>query len=295
MKSFYKYILFVCIAGSSFSCTEEISVDVTHDPQTIIFGSLTNQNQQVQITVQQSVPLNSTQTSQPINDAMITLFQRNINGEMGIVTSNFIVNQGVYTSIDNISTTQGNSYWIEVVLSNGVVFRSKEEIMLPVVNITQVTQNPGFNDVVNIQFADPANVTNFYKATVMAFNDDIQVSSNFTQSNDVLFNGNMQAIIEVDIFPEVSEDEEDEEELPEFDRLEVQLANINFNSYQFLLNQSSQIEANTEANDNESGSPSQLFSTPPVNLLGNITNTSNNTIALGNFSVESIDVYTIEL
>jgi len=293
-SSFYKHILLLLIAFS-FSCTEEISIDVSHDIQTIIFGSLTNQNEQVQIIVQQSVPLNSTQTSRPVNDAIVSLFERTENGDISLITSDFTINQGVYTSIDNISTTQGNSYWIEVTLTNGTVFRSKDEVMLSVVGIAQASQNEAFNDIVDIQFSDPANATNLYKANVMAFNNDTQISSNFTQSSDVLFNGNMQARIEVDIFPEISEDEEDTSPLPEFNRLEIQLANINFESYQFLLNQTAQIEANTEANDNESGSPSQLFSTPPVNLLGNITNTSNNTVSLGNFSVQSIAVFTLEL
>lgn len=294
MKNVFKYILLLCIAGSTFSCTKEISVDVTHDTQTIIFGSLTNQNEQVQIIIQQSVPLNSIQTSQPVNDAMVSLFERTGNGNSDLVTSDFTVNQGVYTSMENIATIQGSSYWIEVTLSNGTVFKSKEEVMQPTINITQVTQNTEFNDIVDIRFADPANTTNLYKATVMAYNGNTQVSSNFTQSSDVLFNGNVEATIEVDIFAELSE-EEDTNPFPDFNRLEVQLANINFESYQFLLNQSAQIEANTEANDSESGSPSQLFSTPPVHLLGNITNTTNNTISLGNFSVESIAVFSLEL
>lgn len=295
MNTFYKYILLLCITVSLFSCTKEISVDVTHDVQTVIFGSLNNQNEQVKIIVQQSVPLNSTQTSQPVNDATIALYERNSNGNSNLITSNFEINQGVYTSIDNIATTQGNSYWIEVTLANGMVFRSKEEVMQPVVAINEVTRNEVFNDILKIQFVDPDNTTNLYKATVKTFNENIPVSSNFTQSSDVLFDGNTQAIIEVDIFPELSEDEEDTNPFPVFNRLEVELANINFQSYQFLLNQSAQIEANTEANDSESGSPSQLFSTPPVSLLGNIINTSNNTISLGNFSVESIANFSLEL
>ncbi|WP_299883535.1 DUF4249 family protein [uncultured Lacinutrix sp.] len=270
------------------SCTKEISVDVAHEPQTVIFGELNNLNQQVSINIQQTLPLNASGSFQAINNAMVSLYEKTSNGTTNLVTDDFSVNQGVYISNQAISTVVGNKYWIEIVLTNGARFKSEEETMLPVVPISEIEIDSEFDDIINVSFNDPEGAINFYKASVSLYNQGTLVSTNFIESNDVVFDGNSEASLGIDLFQ--FQEEDDETPLPDYDAIEVLLGNINFSSYQFLLNQRSQIEANEDAGDSSGGDPSQLFSTPPVSLLGNITNTTTNKTALGNFTVISLSI-----
>jgi len=265
------------------SCTKEISVDVPYQPTTIIYGSISTDNTPVVINIQQSVPLNSTATHNPVNNAMIQLYTKNNAGVTSLVTDNFSITNGVYTSTSNINSVIGNFYWIEVVLADGTVFKSKEELLKPIVPIISVEQSDSADDIATIKFNDPANDTNYYKFKIDLYFNGQSVSNNFSQSNDVVFDGNPEASVDIDLFKYEDKDEEDETQI-EYDEVRVSFSNINFSSYQFYLNQSLQIEASESDN---SGDPSQLFASPPVNLLGNITNTSTNSIALGNFTVEA--------
>ncbi|EZH71613.1 hypothetical protein ATO12_06540 [Aquimarina atlantica] len=281
MKSIYiKIITGSLLIFCIISCTKEISLDVTHEPQTIIFGSISNETVPVSIRIQQSVPLQDSSSSKPVNDASVSLYAKDTSGNTNLITNDFAINQGIYTSTQSISTIIGYSYWIEVRLTDGTLFKSKEELLKPVVLIKNTGIKNG--DVLEIEFSDPGDDTNFYKFTVELFNEGQLVSSNTSQSNDVVFNGKESASVEVDLF-RLQDDDEDITVL--YDEIKVTFCNINFSSYQFYLNQSLQLEAN---DSESSGDPSQLFATPPVNLLGNITNSSSNTVVLGNFTVNSL-------
>ncbi|WP_074407243.1 DUF4249 family protein [Aquimarina megaterium] len=280
MKSIYikiiaSSLLILCIS----SCTKEISVDVPHEPQTIIFGSISNETAPVSIRIQQSVPLQDSSTSKPVNDASVSLYAKDTSGNTNLVTNDFVIDQGVYTSAQSISTTIGYSYWIEVRLNDGTLFKSKEELLKPVVPITNAKIKN--LDILEIEFSDPGNDTNFYKFTVALFNEGQLISSNTSQSNDVVFNGKESASVEVDLFR--LQDDEDIEII--YNEIRITFCNINFSSYQFYLNQSLQLEAN---DSESSGDPSQLFATPPVNLFGNIMNSNSNKVVLGNFTVNAI-------
>lgn len=273
--------MLICVI-SYYSCTKEISVNVAHEKETIIFGGIKNGTNSVVIDIQQSVPLNSTASFEAVNDATISLFTRNTSGTSSLITDNFNVNQGRYTSVGEVTTTIGHKYWIEVRLIDGTVFRSEEEELKAVVPIESIEISN--EDIVTIQFADPANDRNFYTFGIDLFLNGQLVSSTVSQSNDVVFDGNANASVEIDLF---RFNDEDNEVAITYDALRARLQSINFSSYQFYLNQSAQIEAN---DSESSGDPSQLFATPPVNLLGNITNTTTNSIALGNFTVNSESV-----
>lgn len=290
MRSIYiKTILTISLFSSFYSCTNEISVDVAHEPQTVIFGELTSINETLSISIQQTLPLNALESFRAINNAIVSLYEKNTNGVTNLITNNFAVNEGIYTSDQEISGIVGNTYWIEVILNDGTIFKSVEEKMNSVVPISEIEIDEQFDDILNIKFSDPANIINFYKMKVRLFNQGQLVSSNTSESNDVVFDGNSEASVSIDLFM-FQEDEEEEESFPEYDSVEVSLGNINFSSYQFLLNQRSQIEANEDAGESSGGDPSQLFSTPPVSLLGNITNNTTNKTALGNFTVNALSI-----
>jgi len=266
-----------------FSCTKEISVDVPYEPTTIIYGNISTDNIPIVINIQQSVPLNSTATHKPVNNAIIQLYTKNSAGVTSLSTDDFSVTNGIYTATSIINTIIGNYYWIEVVLADGTTFKSKEELLKPVVPIISIDQNVDSDDIATINFNDPANDTNYYKFNIDLYLNSQLVSSNSSQSNDVVFNGNSEASVDIDLFKYQDEDDEDETQIV-YDEIRVSFSNINFSSYQFYLNQSLQIEA---SESDSSGDPSQLFASPPVNLLGNITNMSTNSIALGNFTIEA--------
>lgn len=278
MKHIKSICILLCVI-SYYSCTKEISVNVAHEKQTIIFGGIQNGTNNIVVNIQQSVPLNSTASFEIVDDATISVFTKNTSGTSSLVTDDFIVNQGTYTSSEAITTTIGHKYWIEVTLLNGTIFKSEEEELKPIVPIESIEISN--EDIVSIQFSDPANDRNFYTFNIDLFLNGQLVSSTVSQSNDVVFDGNDNASVEIDLF---RFNDEDDEVTITYDTLRARLQNINFSSYQFYLNQSAQIEAN---DSESSGDPSQLFSTPPVNLLGNITNTTTNNIALGNFTVNS--------
>jgi len=267
----------------TFGCTKEISVDVPYQPTTIIYGNISTDNAPVVINIQQSVPLNSASTHNPVNNAVVQLYTKDNTGITNLVTDTFSIANGVYSSMNNINTIIGNYYWIEVVLADGTIFKSKEELLKPIVHIISIESSINADDIATIKFNDPANDTNYYKFNIDLYFNGQLVSNNSSQSNDVVFNGNPEASVDIDLFKYQDEDEEDLFEL-EYNEVRVSFSNINFSSYQFYLNQSLQVEA-TEGDS--SFDPSQLFASPPVNLLGNITNVSTNSIALGNFTIEA--------
>lgn len=267
MKSLYIYILLVF---SLLSCTEEIPLQTNFKAQTIINGIISNLNQQVVITVQESVPVDAIQPSF-INDANISLFTKDPNGNILLVTNEFEVTNGTYTSFESINSIIGNYYWIEVELSNGSSYKSAEEELLkapvPINNISSE------NNATRVSFSDPVEDTNFYRLATI-FHDNNQDHVIYELSNDVLFNGNDDAFIET-------------ETLYNGD-VNAALANINYNTYQYYINLQEQQFA-TE--DEEDSGPGQLFASPPISLTGNILNTSTNEKALGNFGVLSISFY----
>ncbi|NQY06130.1 MAG: DUF4249 family protein [Flavobacteriaceae bacterium] len=276
-----KHFTYIVMLLGFSQCTEEISVDVPFEPQTIIFGTISQETAPVVIDIQQSVPLNSNLTSNPINDAMVSLYTEDTSGITNLVTDSFTVFEGVYTTTQAITTLTGNKYWIEVLLTDGTTFISERELLKPVVPITEI-ELFAEDEYIEILFTDPENDTNFYNFSIdLILNGNI-VSRSRSESTDVIFNGSDEALVDLDIFPFFVDDDVDFD----YDEILVRLENINSESYQFYLNQTLQ----QEGNDNEGpGDPRQLFATPPVNIEGNIMNISENKRALGNFTVKSLD------
>ena len=270
-------LILVCLQ----SCTEEISLQVNHEPQLIIYGTLSNETQPVSITIQQSVPINSNSTSQPVANATVMLYTKTNGGAAQLVTNTFNYNQGTYTSAQPINTQIGNDYWIEVTLPNGTIFKSTPERLQPVVQINSIDITD--EEAVVVKFSDPANSTDFYVFTSEALHFSEVVTGHSSPTNDVVFDGNTNAEVEVDPFYNI--DEEAQEGPITANLIRVTIKRINFESFQFYLNQTAQMESNESEG---SGDPSMLFATPPVNLTGNITDIQTNKRILGNFTVQSV-------
>jgi hypothetical protein len=249
-----------------------------YEPQYIVFGSISNLEVPVSIWITKSVPVNSEETSEPINTAQVSLFSQVGNAPPNLVTDNFIINNGVYTSSEAIEGIVGTSYWIEVTLDDGSTFVSKKEKLKAVVPITTTTIED--YNLINIRFSDPENSNNFYLMESEFVQNNERYHKTFAVSNDVLFNGNTNASLDLEVFstPQIPTE-----------ALKVTLSNINFSSYQFHLNRVKQKQDNENNSgvDNE-GTPGPLFATPPVNLFGNMTNSTNGKRILGNFTVDAI-------
>jgi hypothetical protein len=266
---------------SLLSCTKEISVDVTHEPEYVVFGSMSNIEKPISISITQSVPVNSKEKSLPVNDARVSLFAREGDEKQVILTDDFTVDKGIYTSVQSIAGTTGTSYWIEVTLSDGNKFVSAEEQMKKAVPIATVDYESFYQ--VKVSFADPGTEHNYYLLESEFINKGKLFSKTFAVSDDVIFDGNASATVDLDIFYKPNGDEE---------TLKVSLSNINYSSYQFHLNRWKQKEDNdnNSSNQDNGGGPGPMFSTPPVNLYGNIKNSTDGTRVLGNFTVGSIYV-----
>jgi len=271
MKTLYKFTYTLLILLLLVSCNEEIALNTDFVPQTFIYGNLTNEANQLVITIQESVPVeNTSNTPKPIRNASVSLYTKNSSGTTSMITNDFIENNENYISSQIINPIIGNYYWIEVTLQDGTLFKSSEQKLKNVIPIDAVTKVDGFT---RIHFKDPVEDKNFYKL-------DVTSTSNGLSSwidelyNDILFNGNDNAFIEVESLLG--------------NEIEATLLNFNYETYQFYLNIVAQEETQSNGGEDEGGDPSQLFAPPPVHLIGNILNTTTNRKALGNFGVVSV-------
>ncbi|MEM6684155.1 MAG: hypothetical protein AAF617_00055 [Bacteroidota bacterium] len=280
VKKIIRGISLLLFLFSYHSCTKEINVGVSHEKQTVIFGALQNGTNNVVLDIQNTVPVNAVENFETINDASVAIFTKDAAGNTNIVVNDFMVNDGIYTSTNEVTPTIGEMYWVEVTLLDGTLLKSEEEMLKPVVPIESIEIST--DSIVDIKFSDPANDRNFYRFGVDLFANGQLISSTFSESNDVVFDGNENASLGIELY-------ENNENATPYDTIRVYLQNINSSSFQFYINQSAQTEANDD--DESSGDPSRLFATPPVNLVGNIQNTTTNKLALGNFTVLSESVF----
>jgi hypothetical protein len=283
------------------SCVDEISTEVPYELNYIVYGSITNQKQKVRIEVYKSSLLlvkpelgepqespdggsfsgNGKGTSIPINDAIITLYSQDNENNETIITNDFNVKKGIYTSEHKIEGKTGKTYWIEVLLNDGTKLISKKETLKEVVAIEKTEFET--NDFVKVSFKDPKDARNLYLLESSFFFRGQLVKKTFEVSNDVLFDGSSKASMGIDVYGKPVAD-------PPLDKLKIRLSNVNFSTYQFFLNLKKQYEENTNNSDENgeeqnSGNPDQLFAAPSVNLYGNIKNKNTGKKALGNFSV----------
>ena len=270
-----KNICIVLFCSLVFStCSEEITLKTDFESQISIFANLRSGTHDFIIFVAQTVPVDSKQNN-PVNDAKVSLFTKSPDGVVSLVLDNFNVMDGYYQSSVQITPVINNYYWIEVTLVDGTLYRSSEEKLNEIVPI----KSYDFIDYnVKLGILDPESESNFYLAGVIFNNTSeniFNIFNEFTVTSDALFNGNEDAFIEIiDVF--------------DFgDSFHTELSNVSYNTFKFYQKLLIQID---NSYDDEVGLGA-LFATPPVHLKGNIVNTSNNKIAIGNFGVLAISEY----
>ncbi|SNZ00423.1 DUF4249 family protein [Flagellimonas pacifica] len=272
MKSIYRTPIYFLTLLLLVGCVKEIPNTSNFEPQVFISGFLTGGTEYVTVKIQQTVPVD-VQSLNPINDAQISLYTKDSDGNDELLTSSFEVANGMYRSSEMITSIVGNTYWVEIVLADGTRFVSDKEALKPEIAIKDVVVTNELNRVI---FADPTDDSNFYLINFLFYKNDGSLDFKINElTNDVLFNGNTAATFDSTEFLINNPHE-----------VRVSISNLNFNSYQFYLNQFAQFE-NQITNAGSEEDPGQLFLPPPANLTGNIMNTTNNKKALGFFSVQS--------
>jgi len=255
-----------------FTCSEEITLKTNFEPQTIIFGNLRSGLHNFRVLISKSVTVDSHQNN-PVNDAKVSLFTKSPDGGVSLVLEDFTIENGYYDSVQQITPVIGNYYWIEVTLADGTLYRSFEEKLFATVPIN----SHSFNDNnLKLDFSDPESESNFYLAGVTFYNNSESGFNTFTVASDALFNGNDDAFIEIeDVFDTGTS-------------FEIELSSMSYNTFKFYEKLLIQIDVNSIGDD---PGPDALFATPPVNLKGNIVNTSNNISVIGNFGVLAVTEY----
>lgn len=269
MKSLYRIIVIILCFIPILSCLKETPLDAEFEPQVFIYGYLINNTDNIKITIQRTVPVNNT-TLDPINDASVFLYTEDSDGTVRLVTNDFQVSEGVYLSTDAVIGLIGNKYWIEVILADGTTYESVHEPLKEPVQIKTISKVNGYPRVI---FSDPGNETNFYQVHFSFYNNGSLISEVFELSNDILFNGNENAFIET--------------LTSGGDILTVSLLNLNFHTYEYYVAAHEQYENQVDFGDPETTEPFLIFSKPPINLIGNIRNTTTDRKALGFFGVFS--------
>ncbi|MEP1488285.1 MAG: hypothetical protein ABJK28_07645 [Algibacter sp.] len=249
-------LLILLTSCSGFNLEEDIPYNFEFQEQVFITGLLTNEFGFVSLDIQKSIPANTTGFN-PVNDAKISLYTKGVsNSGTLLVTDSFTVNNGRYTSSQEITPTVGNTYWTEIILEDGTQFKSDEEILKPAIALT-ITETP--NESIRVTIADPIDEENFYLFYVEYFKDDNLISDDRGLIDDI----NDESELYLNIINH-----------NEGVTVKVSLFNINFNTFQFYNNSLFQGENEVD-----------IFFAPLRNLYGNIINTSTNKIALGNFGI----------
>lgn len=272
MKSIYRTSIYFLTLLLLVGCVKEIPNTSNFEPQVFISGFLSGGTEYVTVKIQQTVPVDI-QSLNPVNDAQILLYTKGSDGNDELITSSFEIINGTYRSSEMITSLVGNTYWVEIVLADGTRFVSDKEALKPEITIKDIVVTNELNRVI---FADPTDDSNFYLINFLFYKSDGSLDLKINElTNDVLFNGNANATFDSTEFLINNPHE-----------VRVSISNLNFNSYQFYLNQFAQFE-NQITNAGSEEDPGQLFLPPPANLTGNIMNTTTSRKALGFFSVQS--------
>lgn len=256
MKKLYIYLILIPLISFT-SCVEEIVPAYEFEEQVFISGLLTSEADFVSVQIQNTVEVNDS-IFNPHNTAQVSLYTKDTSNSVSLVSNSFIANKGDYTSTEVIAPIIGNTYWIEVTLEDETVLQSEKEIMKPPILILGMEKT---DDVVKITFSDQTDAQNFYLIQMDVSRDNELISEDFFLINDITLTENLEESISIN-------------DINDGDTVEVNIYNINFNTFQFYFNILG-IEDDLAL--------SSLFL--PINIVGNMTNITTNELTLGNFGI----------
>ncbi|PKV48037.1 uncharacterized protein DUF4249 [Aquimarina sp. MAR_2010_214] len=266
MKKLYIYITLVLLSILT-SCVEDINPDFEFEEQVFISGLLTSEEDYVSVQIQKTTPVTDT-TFSAINDVQVSLFTKNVSNTASLVSDSFTIDNGNYRTSEMITPIIGNTYWIEVMLQDQTVIKSEEEILKPSIPIIDMVKN---GNTVRVTFKGPIEEQNFYLIRIEVFKGDMSISDEYGVFNDRIVNEVEEKILDIG-------------NIKTGETVRVSLHNINFTTFQFY--------ANVLRNQGDEPGFSSLF--PPINIVGNITNTITNELILGNFGIAGFSTMTMD-
>lgn len=248
-------LFFLCF----ISCSEEIPFDFKFEEQIFISGSIDDKTDYVSVQIQKTVSPSSDLVNS-VNDAQVFLYSKDQDLNTTLLSDSFDIDEGVYTTSNKITPVIGNSYWIEVILEDGTILKSDEEIMKSIIQIKEVKRE---NNSIVILYDDPVEEDNFY---IYHFdfleNNDVLTNRFMILINDSTFNGKENAEISIV-----------DDYIKEGTTFKMSISNVSYTTYQYY--------SNLLSNQGED----EISLSTPANIIGNITNTNTNRRGLGNFSV----------
>jgi len=154
-----------------------------------------------------------------------------------------------------------------VQLEDQTVLRSEEEILKSPIPILDMVKT---DDRVRIRFKDQTEAQNFYLSHIEIFDDGELITNLWDVFNDDVITENMEESLIID-------------GIKDGQTVKITAYTINFNTFQFYSN-----VFKTESD--------LLLASliPPINLEGNIINSSTNQLALGNFGIAGFSTMTMD-
>lgn len=269
-------ILLCCLCVLTLGCVDKINL-TTEDftPQPVIVALLnSNGGLRVEISLTTNI---DTESVNVVTNAKIRLWKKNAAGKDETITESFYYDETdkAYYAGDLIETEEGGVYWIELELSDGTKYISTKEKMPKTVEVSNIAY---VKNQLRAIFQDEKNEANFYLAEFYINNIDppFLIERLKVVSNDILFDGNEKAYIGEYITTGTSRYS-----------VELDMKSLSNSSYLFYRNLLELEELNDGFVDEE-GDPGWLFSKPPLNLYGNISEKESGKKVLGQFIVSSI-------
>lgn len=266
----------------TFGCVEKVDINnESFVSEPVIYGKL-HSNGDLIIRIFKTTQINEESSNAVIENAKITLWTEDKTGKKKIVHDNFIFNikEKAYRPSPlgtMLSITEGETYWIDISLPNGLNYVSTAEVMPKTVDINDIVY---LKNQLRAIFKDEKNVQNYYLVSFNVFDkhEKLFIYNSSIESNDILFDGNDNAYIEAYVFLNIDDNNYE---------IDLKMESLSSSSYSFYQKFIEQDYLNQGFEDEE-GDPGWLFSRPPVNLYGNIKEKDSGKKALGQFALSSL-------
>ena len=270
-------ILLCCLIALIWGCVDKVAIKNEKFTQQPVVVAELNSNGYLRVQVSLTTNIDEESTNNGVDDANIRLWTKNSAGEDEIITDSFDYEEvdNAYYPTSSVETKEGGIYWVELELSNGLSYVSRQEKMPTTVEVSDIAY---VRSELRAIFQDEKDEPNYYLAEFSVYYRD---QSAFIRglkvvSNDILFDGNEKAYIGE--YTTISESSY---------YVELNMQSLSNSSYLFYRNFLEQEDLN-EGFDDEEGDPGWLFSKPPINLYGNITEKESGKKVLGQFIISSI-------
>lgn len=270
-------ILLCCLIALIWGCVDKVAIKNENFTQQPVILAELNSNGYLRVQVSLTTNIDEESTNTGVDDANIRLWTKNSAGEDEIITDSFDYEKvdNAYYPTNSIETEEGGIYWVELELSNGLSYVSRQEEMPTTVEVSDIAY---VRSELRAIFQDEKDEPNYYLAEFNIYGRDQTyfIRGLKVVSNDVLIDGNEKAYI--GDYITISDDSF---------YVELNMQSLSNSSYLFYRNFLEQEDLN-EGFDDEEGDPGWLFSKPPLNLYGNITEKESGKKVLGQFVISSI-------